>query len=260
MPQTSNSAQDTQLTPEVPADAPTGAGNSTADLTQIATSLAGTMPDVQEHAVQQAAREQQAANDAPTDKQGATFDPSVHVTGPDGNGVMTVRGTWAQKRGRKAGNSAPVTNPGTVRNSTLGGPAAPPSPQALHAQQLAQQEAQSRAAGVAAAEMLFVAGQAIGGDEWAPMLNKSIGMDERSMMHGAFGEYFVKSGTKDIPPGAALTFCIMAYIAPRFAMPKTQSRYQRAKGAIVTWWTNRRLRKMGLDVQVQQKPAETEKK
>lgn len=246
------------------ANAPTngGAEISTpgADLTAIGAALANDMPAVQEHAVAQAAREQESANHSPTDKNGDVFDPAVHVTGPDGKGTLTVRGTWAQKRGRKGGNPAPVTNAGTVRNSTLGGPAAPVSPQALQIQQQQQLQAQSRAAGVAAAEMLFMAGQAFGGDEWAPMENKSIGLDERAMMHGAFGDYFVAKGKTDIPPGAALCFCIIAYAGPRFAMPKTQTRYQKVKGAIVTWWVNRKLRKAGLEVQVTAKPAEMEKK
>lgn len=99
-------------------------------------------------------------------------------------------------------------------------------------------------------------GQVVGGEEWAPMHNKAIGLDERAMMHTAFGDYFVASGKTDIPPGAALTFCVLAYAAPRFAMPKTQTRFQKVKSAIVTWWVNRKLRKQGLDVQVQ---AKTEK-
>jgi len=257
MPQTSPVGPESS---EVVTGAPTGDAESTSNLEQIAASLASSMPDVQEHAVAQAAREAQAANDTDADKAGTPFDPAVHVTGPDGNGVMTVRGTWALKRGRKAGNAGNVTTPGTVRNSTLGGPAAPASPQAMQAAQAAQQEAQSRAAGVAAAEMLFMAGKVIGGEEWEPMQNKSIGLDERAMMHGAFGDYFVASGMKDIPPGAALTFCIIAYAAPRFAMPKTQTRFAKIKGTVVSWWINRKLRKQGIPVQVQAKPAEEAKK
>ncbi len=240
-------AGDAQSTPEV------------ANLAAIGAALANGMPEVQEHAVAQAAAEQQSANANPTDKNGDVFDPATHVTGPDGKGMLTVRGTWAQKRGRKGGNSAPVTNAGTVRNSTLGGPAAPPSPQALQMQQQQALQAQSRAAGVAAAEMLFMAGRAFGGDEWAPMENKSIGLDERAMMHSAFGDYFVAKGKTDIPPGAALCFCIIAYAGPRFTMPKTQTRYQKVKGAIVTWWVNRKLRKSGLELQVTPKPAESAK-
>lgn len=241
-------------------NAPTGGGASStapnADLTAIGAALANGMPEVQEHAVAQAAREQESANTDPKDKNGDVFDPAVHVAGADGKGMLTVRGTWAQKRGRKGGNPAPVTNAGTVRNSTLGGPAAPPSPQQVQAQQQAQLEAQSRAAGVAAAEMLFMAGQAFGGEEWQPNVNKQIGLDERAMMHQAFGDYFVASGTVSIPPWAGLCFAVTAYAAPRFAMPKTQTRIQKIKGAVVTWWVNRKLRKAGVDLRVTKKPAE----
>jgi len=250
-----------QLTPETNADAPTGEAQSNADLAQIANGLTGDMPDVQEHAVQQAHAQQVAQSNSPTDKSGAMFDPAIHVTGADGKGVMTVRGTWAQKRGRKANEPQA---PQTARNapqakSILGGPAAPPSPQMLADQQKMQQDMQSRAAGVAAAEMLFMVGQIVGGDEWKPMQNKEMGLDERALMHGAFGDYFVSKGKTDIPPGAALGFAVIAYMAPRFAMPKTQTRFQKLKGAVVTWWTNRKLRKMGLDVQVQQKTSEVQK-
>ncbi len=239
--------------------APVDGNESSSDVEQIATQLASSMPDVQEHAVAQAAREQQIAESAQTDKNGAQFDPAIHVAGEDGKPVITVRGTFALKRGRKS-TGATNPQPAPARASVLGGPAAPPSPQALQMQQQQAQEAQSRAAGVAAAELLFMCGRMIGGEEWEPMQNKAIGMDERTMMHGAFGDYFVASGVKDIPPGAALTFCICAYVAPRFAMPKTQSRYQKVKGAIVTWWVNRKLRKQGLEVQMQAKTSESEKK
>lgn len=221
--------------------------DSTADVEKIAADLASSMPEVQDHAVAQAVVEQQAAQNATTDKEGKPFDSAIHTVGADGKGVFTVRGTWAQKRGRKAG--APATP--TVARSSMNSASVVPSAQI--AQQ--QQEAQSRAAGVAAAELLFMCGKMIGGEEWEPMQNKTIGMDERTMMHGAFGDYFIASGVKDIPPGAALTFCIIAYVAPRFAMPKTQTRYQKVKGAVTTWWINRKLRKEGSDVQVQAKPV-----
>lgn len=247
-----------QLTPETTADAPTGEPQSNADLAQIASGLTGDMPDVQEHAVQQAEAQQAAQNGAPTDKSGALFDPAIHVTGPDGRGMLTVRGTWAQKRGRKSNDaqSSQSAQKAQPAKSVLGGPAAPPTAQSIADAQKANQDMQSRSAGIAAAEMLFMAGQIIGGDEWKPMQNKEMGLDERAVMHGAFGDYFVSKGKSDIPPGAVLAFAIIAYAAPRFAMPKTQTRFQKIKGAVVTWWTNRKLRKMGIDVQVTQKNAE----
>lgn len=230
--------------------APTDTVESTGNVVSIATELAQAMPEVQEHAVQQAAREQSAQEAAPTDKAGDVFDPARHVVGADGKGILTVRGTWAQRRGRKAGNSTPVTTANTVRNSTLGGPAAPASPQQMQVMQQQAQEAQARASGVAAAELLFALGQMIGGEEWAPMENKTIGLDERPLMHKAFGDYFVATGKTDIPPGMALTVCIIGYAAPRFAMPKTQTRFAKIKAAVVQWWTNRKLRKMGMEATV----------
>jgi hypothetical protein len=224
--------------------------HSTADLTTIATALSESMPDVQEHAVAQALAEQaqvQAAQGT-TDAGGVSFDPSIHITGADGQGVRTVRGTWALKRGRKPGAYVSAADSG--KKSTLGGPAAvTPSQLSANAQQQAN-DAKSRAAGIAAAELLFSVGQMIGGEEWAPMANKAIGMDERPLMHSAFGDYFVATGKTDIPPGAALCFCIVAYAAPRFAMPKTQTRFGKLKSAVVQWWTNRKLRKMGLEAAV----------
>lgn len=236
------------------ANAPTSAGTeSTADVTQLATSLAQSMPDVQEHAVQQSLSQAAQAASAQADGAGVPFDPAIHVTGADGKGVTTVRGTWALKRGRKATNAG---NAQSVTKSTLGGPAAVTPQQMTQQAQQAATDAKSRAAGVAAAELLFAVGQMIGGEEWSPMQNKALGLDERPVMHSAFGDYFVATGTTDIPPGAALTFCIIAYIAPRFAMPKTQTRFGKIKGAIAQWWVNRKLRKAGLEMQVTAKPTE----
>lgn len=242
------------------ASAPTDGAESTtaASLAAIGSDLANSMPDVQEHAVQQARKEQESAETAPTDKNGDAFDPAVHVTGPDGKGTLTVRGTWAQKRGRKGASPPNAPASSTPSRSVLGGPAAPPSPQALQQQQQAVQIAQARAAGVAAAEMLFMAGRMFGGDEWAPMENKSLGLDERAMMHQAFGDYFVATGRTDIPPGAALSFCFIGYVGPRLFMPKTQSRMQKVKSVIVTWWVNRKMRKAGLVQEVRKEAPRDE--
>lgn len=252
LPETTNSTDVT--------DAPTGVHESTADLGSIASGLIASMPDVQEHAVQMAHNQQQAQDAAPVDKNGTLFDPAQHVAGTDGKGRMTVRGTWELKRGRKATENqtgtASVPHRNKPSNSSMGGPAAPATPQQAADATKAAQDHQARAAGFAAAEMLFAAGRVIGGEEWAPMEDAKMGLDERAMMRQAFGDYFVAKGKTDIPPGAALMFCICAYAAPRFAMPKTQTRFQRVKGAVVTWWTNRKLRKMGLNVEVEQKRPE----
>lgn len=227
---------------------------SQVNLSVLGAELATTMPEVQAHAVQQAAAE--AIEAQGKDSSGAVFDPAIHATGPDGRGMLNASGVFAKKRGRKAGQASPAAE------KTLGS-AQKPAPAGVSGEsriggvvdkaQLAAQatsQAQCRAAGIAAAEMLFAVGQVLGGEEWAPAKNASLGTDERAMMHSAMAEYFVAKGVSDIPPGAALSFCIIAYAAPRFAMPKTQSRWQAAKSFVATWWINRKLRKAGLEQRV----------
>jgi hypothetical protein len=108
----------------------------------------------------------------------------------------------------------------------------------------------ARNAGAQAAELLFAAGVVIGGDEWQPRKDDKAGVDERTMMQSAMGAYFEAQGKTDISPGMVLAFVVLAYAAPRFAMPKTQSRFQTVKAKCVQWWTNRKLRKMGLTANV----------
>lgn len=214
------------------------------DISDIAASLASGMPDVQEHAVAQAAADaQRIASETPKDNTGAPFDPAQHAANAEGKGVLTTGGTWAKKRGRKASAA------GTVPVSTLAAPR--PTGQAIATvDAAAHQAAQSRAAGVAAAEMLIMLGVISGGDEWHPRKEDKIGLDERGMLHSAFGDYFVATNKTDIPPGAALAFCILAYAAPRFTMPKTQSRLTRAKASIAAWWIRRKDKRREPDAQV----------
>lgn len=235
--------------------APTAAVESTADIADIASTLAATMPEVQEHAVQQAAEQARAAESSPTDKAGARFDPAIHVSGADGKGVLTVRGTWAQKRGRKS-NTAGATAAPRAASGNVAGSASQLGASASPAEtQKAALTLQSRQAGIAAAEMMFMAGRVIGGEEWLPMKNEKLGLDERAMMHSAFGDYFVATNKVDIPPGAALAFAMCAYMGPRFTMPQTQARFKAIKQKIVQWWINRKLRKQGLTAEVKQKPT-----
>lgn len=234
-------------TPTTPVDeiAPVQGAQSTADLSHIATELARGMPDVQEHAIAQAASQQASAESAPKDKTGTLFNPDIHLTSSDGKPQLTVRGTFAQKRGRKPGS----VHGAQVSASSMSAPGA----QNVQSTQQAATEMAARTAGVQAAELVFAAGVIIGGDEWQPRKDDKIGMDERAMLQGAMGDYFVARGKCDIPPGVVLSFVMLAYIAPRFAMPKTQSRFAAVKAKLVSWWVNRKLRKMGLDTEVKAK-------
>lgn len=231
---------DTTVTAETSADGTKDApGNQlTVNLADVAQGLASEMPEVQEHAVSEAVAQQQAAEAAPRDKAGALFDPAVHIAGADGKPQLTVRGTFAMKRGRKAGSAT------SVASSTMGNPQQNVQ-NVQNAQQAASEQA-ARVAGIQAAELLIAAGVILGGEEWHPRRDEKIGLDERAMLQGAMGEYFVASGKTDIPPGTALCFVVLAYAAPRFAMPKTQSRFRWIKEKLITWYVSRKLRKQGL--------------
>lgn len=245
--QLAESSDDSSTTGEV-ADAPTSTGESTADLGSIASGLVSNMPEVQEHAVAEAEKLQQSAESSPTDKSGARFDSALHAVDSDGKPITTTRGTFALKRGRKAGGSA---KPGMVAS----GSTMPATGVSKTDSDKAAKEVAARTAGAGAAEMLFMAGRVLGGEEWIPMLKPDMGLDERAMMHGAFGDYFVATGKTDIPPGVALSFAVCSYVGVRLAMPQTQSRFKTAKAKITAWWINRKLRKQGLTAEVKPAPA-----
>jgi len=218
------------------------------DLFAVAGELSQSMPEVQEHAVAQA-RAQAAAQAGmvsalPADKAGTRFDPALHATNDDGSPKLTATGAYAKKRGRKAGGPALSTMPASGPKPGIPGASAEALATAAQAQA-------ARSAGIQAAQLVFAVGVIFGGDEWQPRTDAKTGLDERAMMEGAMGEYFVSQGKTDIPPGIALTFCMLAYAAPRFAMPKTQSRVQTVKAKIVQWWTNRKLRKMGMQANIE---------
>jgi len=74
------------------------------------------------------------------------------------------------------------------------------------------------ACGVTTAEMIFMIGQAVGGDEWKPT------DQERQYMVYAWGRYYEMKNITDLPPGVILATAIGMYMAPRLTKPKTQAR------------------------------------
>lgn len=217
------------------------------DLAGVAADLAQTMPEVQEHAVQQARLFAEQAAASPVDKAGAVFEPAIHAVDATGAPVMTAGGAYAKKRGRKS------ATPGAAQ-STMPAAKSPPGtamPASPGAQTMMAQQQAARIAGIQAAGLVFAVGTIIGGEEWHPRIDPKIGLDEKSMMESAMGDYFVSQGKTDIPPGVALAFVMLAYAAPRFAMPKTQSRVATVKAKVVQWWTNRKLRKMGMTANIE---------
>lgn len=205
-----------------PADGSAATANGLADVQGIAATLRSEMPEVQSHAVE-AARSEAAAS-VGKDINGDSFNSATHVTGSDGQGKKNAKGAWEKKRGRKAGSSTAGNSAQSVQSRVGTGNTAPTAAGPTK-EQLARQS------GVGAANLFFVAGIILGGEEWQPQADPKIGLDEKLMMEGAFGDYFVATGKTDLPPGWALVAAVGMFAARRFTMPKTQSRFTKLK----TW-------------------------
>lgn len=214
-------------------------GHESADISAIANDIITEMPKVQEHAIrtesdQEQQKMAQYADLRDTDDN--PFDPAIHKTNKSGEPTLSTKGKLIKKPGRKA---KPVED---RQKSVIGG---------IEHQNAAPNESEvaritSRASGTAAANMLMQIGIVAGGDEWKPMKDDSLGLDEKTLLESAFADYFEATGKQDVPPGMALTIAITAYVLPRFTMPQTQSRLQRLKSWFAEKWANRKLRKHGL--------------
>lgn len=208
----------------------------TATVESIATELIGEKPGVSEHAI--AAHSARQAANVGKDKAGATFNPAIHAVNADGSPRTTTKGIFALKRGRKGGAAeAPkATNKGVV------------IPGASVAASSNEQAA--RAGGAGAANLMLMVSVALGGAEWHPVKDDKTGRDEKLMLETAFGDFFVSQGWQDLPPGWALAAACGMYALPRFAMPQTRTRMQRAKewlwGKIGSWRARRSAKKRGL--------------
>ena len=123
---------------------------------------------------------------APVDKYGRTFDPDLHKV--DAAGV-------------------PLTSAGDqARNNQ------------------ANNDQEAAATGMAMASMIFLVGQQLGGEEWKPLKNEELGLDESDVMNQACVNYCKAKGVRDIPPGWALVIALSMYSLPRLNKPKTSNR------------------------------------
>lgn len=216
--------------------APSGGESHTLDT--IAEQLSADMPDVQEHAIEQEKLnedERLAQYSHLKDRDGNSFDPSIHRTNKHGEPTLSTKGALVKKSGRKAGRAGSA-------KSHVGGTAGT----SAATDKDAQLRMQARASGTMAANLILQIGIVTGGDEWHPRRDEETGLDEKLMLENSFADYFEATGKTDIPPAMALTVAIGAYALPRFTMPKTRSRLSKAKNALKKWWINRKLKKHGL--------------
>lgn len=256
-PESNPSTADIESTDNTPVEKEKGGGEpspaESASLDTIANDLSGTMPEVQEHALEQEKineSEKVAQYSHLKDRDGNGFDATVHKTNKDGEPTLSAKGLLIKKPGRKPGGANASTSTGSVVANPNGAPVQDKN---------AQLRMQARASGTMAANLILQIGIVAGGDEWHPREDKETGLNEKLMLENSFADYFEATGKTDIPPGMALTVAIGAYALPRFTMPKTQTRLQKAKMAIKQWWVNRKLKKHGLKAEPE-KPKEQDKK
>lgn len=201
--------------------------------------VSGSMPDVQQHAVEAEKamdNERREASQGLTDKKGRPFDPNIHKTDASGNpmtnsdGSLRIKPGWGSPTFNKS--SKPVNS-----RLNVDAPQSPPMSGPMMARQTGQQIANT----------IFAVGQAMGGEEWAPVKNDALGIDEYTAMCQAWGRYCEATGMNDIPPGIALTITMVAYVGPRFAQPKTKKRATTAFQWLKSKYIRFQLRRRGID-------------
>ncbi len=189
------------------------------------TDIASDLPEPQQHAIDEAQRQaasgavEQGSENIELDALGVPWDPKLHATGKDGKGVRQ-KGSGAWRRRRGMGGSA----------SSIGQKvgAQPTDP----AQERAEIEAQSaetasRMAGAMMATLQIQLSVGIGGQHFLPRELRIPGapvINERDMLAGAWGDYFIATGTVTPPAWAMLLGAMSMYYLPRFQEPEVRSR------------------------------------
>lgn len=163
-----------------------------------------------------------------TDSAGVAFDPALHATGADGLGVKTAKGTWRKKRG--TGIPRKLTDPRAKPEP------APDAPRVLTADEINR----AKATGAMIAENVITISKLVGGPDFEPRTQP---IDDRLMLSEAWQNYCIAQQVVELPPGAFLVAAHLAYIAPRFTMPETQSRLTTLKTKIAAWWIRRKDRR-----------------
>jgi hypothetical protein len=168
------------------------------------------------------------------DKQGRTFDASIHEANHDGTPAVSARNSRILKikkgvrRGAsKPGGSGPQATATGSHIGSVPGPGATPG--------VSQG---SRAAAVSAVGGIQALGIMVMGKEWKYARDERTGTDEELGGIEAFTKYFEARGVVDIPPGVAVAIWSMAYAIPRFTQPQTQTRAQLAYAWLRHKWSS----------------------
>jgi len=205
-------------------------------LLDAANTIMAEAPDVQQHAVDEHESQQQTADaDAETDSAGTPFDGRRHT------GSKLKDGTWRLKRNPSAEGSRVATS-----RKSKAAEVATIEP---------DNEAKAIASGKAAAHLIFMLGQTLGGPEWKPE------QPEIEFQEGAWIGYARASNMQDIPPGLILCIALASYAGPRFTQPETRARVGKVRHwvslRVARWKIKKELKKRGIEATVTIKGSNT---
>lgn len=208
------------------------------DISDVVDTLISTMPEPQEHAINNFETEQKQKeveiNKIPeawrdlVDTDGKHFDPLIHRTNKSGEPSLSKNG----KLMRKGAGPAQPQRKSFVAGVDNQNSDATPGPSLSHVE-----------LGSVSADLVFTMGVLIGGEEWQPSIDQATGLNERENMIRAFANYYKATNQKDLPPNLALTMSIMFYVMPRLTKEKTQSRIKNAVTWVAAKWTAWRAKK-----------------
>ena len=176
----------------------------------LVSDLTDNQPDVQQHVIDAEKQKQENAQNEFSNLEdrfgNRGFDPTNHVTGPDGKPSLTKNSKLRNRPGRKSSQSIV----GSIDNNKQG--------------KQDSGQGDPRQAAVHTVNMIEAIGTTIAGDEWKFIADEKLGIDERTNGFDAFEQYYRAKNIGDFPPGIALAIWALGYAVPRFTMPKTKSR------------------------------------
>ena len=154
------------------------------------------------------------------------FDPTIHAVDSEGKPLKRADGTYAKKRGRKAGSSP--------AGSALPSPNAPASVNApltsgaiLTSEQVAKQIVN---AGLNGAVMVF-------GDDWEPE-----NISEAKALVFSLRDYFDIRGVPKFPPELGLLIAVGAFALPRLRKEKTRTKIQTWKDNVLLFFAKKKAK------------------
>lgn len=196
-------------------------GGESLGLDHVLDAAVDQMPEVTGHG-REVIEENRALGDDPSDLDdselnalgdgGDVFSPDVHEVDDGGNPIKNSDGSFRRKRGRKKG----VNYGGT--------------------EIVVSDEAKAKAAAVASVDTMIALCRGVFGEEWSPVYDKKLGIDERANLISAFEAYYVQAGVISIPPSLGIVIALGAFALPRTQLENTKGKLAKFSGWVKGWF------------------------